>query len=283
MSAESLMARHARSFAPATRLLARSDRSRVARLYAICRTIDDIADDIGGPIGHQRLQNLYADLTNFDTNNPLAKEARLLFKERPEGLTALADLVATAAADTGRTCINDDAQLEVYCMGVAGTVGVMICTLFNIDKKWHASAADLGKAMQLTNICRDVAEDAVIGRRYLPFNHCPFTPEEILAGGGEAIDAASQAMALLLDRADDLYLSGRAGFVALPWRLRLAVAAASAMYAGIGSELRFRNYTPLNGRAVVSNLRKTGLALKAVRQEGTLILKSNHASSHVRT
>lgn len=267
MKAESMMAHHARSFAPAARLLARSDRLRVARLYAICRTVDDIADEVGGDVGRDRLQRVLISLESSQSGDDLATEAQTLFAGRSAGLRALSQLVATAAADTGPTQITDHAALDDYCMGVAGTVGVMMCALFDIDEKWHRAAADLGKAMQLTNICRDVAEDARAGRRYLPFSLCPFPPAEIAAGAQDAIAAATLAMARLLDMADELYVAGATGLVALPFRLRLAVGTASALYAGIGSELRRRGYAPLAGRAVVPRGVKARLAMGALVQE----------------
>ncbi|MFT5062035.1 MAG: phytoene synthase [Dinoroseobacter sp.] len=283
MSPEATMARHARSFAPAARLLARPDRARVARLYVLCRTIDDIADEIGGDVARIELQRLHADLECSDTKSPLAAEGRALFSGWPDGLEALRQLVAAAAADTERTCIVDDKALDAYCMGVAGTVGVMICALFDVERRWHETAADLGKAMQLTNICRDVAEDARLGRRYLPYTLCPYSPEAIAAGTPEAVAAATESMAQLLDRADDLYRSGRDGLVALPIRLRLAVASAAAMYAGIGTVLRRRDYAPLQGRAVVPVDRKVGLVVVALMRETTRPLKSQGTSAHVQT
>ena len=283
MSPEATMARHARSFAPAARILSQPDRARVARLYVLCRTIDDIADEIGGDVGRTELETLHADLERPDTTSLLAVEGRALFTGRPDGMDALRQLVAAAAADTGRTCIADDKALDTYCMGVAGTVGVMICALFDIDRRWHIAAADLGKSMQLTNICRDVAEDARVGRRYLPFSQCPYPPDAIAAGRPDAIAATTASMAHLLHRADDFYRSGRQGFVALPVRLRLAVASASAMYAGIGTELRRRDYAPLLGRAVVPVERKVGLVVAALVRETTQTLKLEVRSTHVRT
>ncbi len=267
MNPETLMAKHARSFAPAAWLLPRSDRLRIARLYAVCRSIDDIADEIGGDVGFDRLTKLHSALGHTAPRDHLAVEAHDLFKDRPIGLGALADLVAMAAKDTGDTCLSDAASLDAYCMGVAGTVGVMVCTLFDIDKIHHPKAADLGKAMQLSNICRDVADDARIGRRYLPFDLCPYPPEAIIVGDPAALDAAESAMASLLDQADDLYRSGKSALAVLPWRLRLAVAAAAAMYAGIGTELRLRRLQPLAGRAVVPVARKAGLAFGAIARE----------------
>jgi len=283
MSPEATMAHHARSFAPAARMLSQPDRARVARLYVLCRTIDDIADEIGGDVGRAELETLHADLERSDTTSLLAVEGRALFKGRPDGMDALRQLVAAAAADTGRTCLTNCDALDIYCMGVAGTVGVMICALFDIDPRWHRAAGDLGKAMQLTNICRDVAEDARVGRRYLPFSQCPHSPEAIAAGAPDAIAAATASMAYLLDRADELYQSGRHGLVALPIRLRLAVASATAMYAGIGTELRRRDYAPLKGRVVVPIDRKVRLVVAALVRETTQTLKSEGTSAHVRT
>lgn len=262
------MARHARSFAPAARLLRRGDRVRLARLYALCRTVDDIADDVGGPTACARLRSLQTELTRPQPQDPLAIEAHDLLGQGSHGSRAFRELVAAAAADTGATRIADDRALDAYCMGVAGTVGVMVCALFDIDARWHPAATDLGKAMQLTNICRDVAEDARAGRRYLPYTHCPYPPRAIAAGRPDAIHAAGSTMGLLLETADDLYLSGRRGLVALPVRLRLAVAAAAAMYSGIGTELRRRDLDPLAGRAFVPMERKAGLTIAALFREG---------------
>lgn len=276
MTPEAVMAHHARSFAPAALLLSRRDRQRIARLYALCRSIDDIADEIGGQIGRDRLLKLQDDLERPTQRDHLGVEARDLFRGRPLGLDALANLISTSAEDTGASCLPDSGSLDAYCMGVAGTVGVMVCTLFDIDKTHHAKAADLGKAMQLSNICRDVAEDAQIGRRYLPFALCPYAPEDIIAGDPAALNAAEAAMAILLDQADDLYRSGQSALAVLPWRLRLAVAAATAMYAGIGTELRRRHFQPLAGRAVVPAVRKAALAAGAISRE---VLKTRNGES----
>ncbi len=259
MTPQDTLSHHARSFAPAARALSRADRGRIARLYALCRTVDDLADTIGGPKVAARLTRLARELRNGAGSDPLAIEARALFAGRSHGLESFAHLVETVAADTGATCIATDAALDRYCMGVAGTVGVMVCALFDIDPHWHGRAADLGKAMQLTNICRDVVADAQVGRRYLPHTLCPHGPDAIASGGEGTRDDVRRAVAVLLDRADALYASGRTGLPALPLRLRLAVTAAAAMYAGIGDELRARSCDPAAGRAYVPAWRKVRL------------------------
>lgn len=267
MTPEETLSRHARSFAPAARALSRADRGRIARLYALCRTVDDLADTIGGSQVASRLIQLARDLRSGAGGDPLAIEARALFAGRPHGLESFALLVETVAADTGTTCIDTDAALDRYCLGVAGTVGVMVCALFDIDPLWHARATDLGKAMQLTNICRDVVADAQVGRRYLPYTLCPHRPDAIASGTPAARADVRRAVAELLDRADGLYASGQVGLPALPLRLRLAVTAAAAMYAGIGDELRAQSCDPASGRAFVPVWRKVWLVAGSVASD----------------
>jgi phytoene synthase len=264
MTPEAILAHHARSFAPAARMLPPRDYTRIARLYALCRTVDDLADTVGGPQVQARLTALASELRGGARVDPLAIEARALFDACPHGLAGFATLVETVAGDTGATRLADEAALDRYCMGVAGTVGVMVCALFDIPARWHGHAADLGKAMQLTNICRDVVDDAEVGRRYLPHTLCPHAPDAILSAAPDTRRDVARAVATLLARADTLYASGRVGLPALPLRLRLAVAAAASMYAGIGAELRARSCDPLTGRVFVPKWRKLLLAAHGV-------------------
>lgn len=264
MTPDAIMKHHARSFAPASRLMGRRDRDLIARLYALCRTVDDLADERGGPDVRARLLRLAHELESPQSPDPLVRQARGLFHDSAVGLGAFRDLVETVAQDTGPCALPDDAALDRYCNGVAGTVGVMVCAMFDVDPRWHGAASDLGKAMQLTNICRDVRSDAEAGRRYLPATLCPHPPSAIASGAPAAARDVRAAVAELLTRADALYSSGRSGLPALPPRLRLAVAAASRMYAGIGDELRATGCDPLAGRAFVPPHRKVRLGLAAV-------------------
>lgn len=283
MTPDEIMRHHARSFAPAARLLGCRDRVRVARLYVLCRTVDDLADTVGGPDVRARLVQLAEDLHRANGDDPLAREARDLFAGDATGLVAFGQLVATVADDTGPCAVADDAALDRYCMGVAGTVGVMVCVLFDVDTRWHAAASDLGKAMQLTNICRDVRADAEAGRRYLPATLCPHPPEVIAGGAPEAARDVRAGVASLLTRADALYQLGQAGLPALPPRLRLAVAAASDLYAGIGAELRARNCDALSGRVVVPRHRKARLFVTAAAGQLCTGLIRRQEANHAAT
>jgi phytoene synthase len=283
MTPEDIMRHHARSFAPAARLLGRRDRARVARLYALCRTVDDLADTLGGPDVRARLVQLAQDLHSAQGDDPLAREARDLFAGNATGLAAFGQLVATVADDTGPFEMADDAALDRYCMGVAGTVGVMVCVLFDVDTRWHGAASDLGKAMQLTNICRDVRADAEAGRRYLPATLCPHPPEVIVGGAPAAARDVRAAVATLLTRADALYRSGRSGLPALPPRIRLAVAAASDLYAGIGAELRARDCDALAGRVMVPRHRKARMFVTAAAGQLRMGAVRRQVTNHAAT
>ncbi|RDC71026.1 squalene/phytoene synthase family protein [Rhodovulum sp. 12E13] len=261
--AKAIMHRHARSFAPASRVLARSDRARVARLYALCRTVDDLADEDGGPAAAARLVSIERGVRRARGGNAVAAAACDLFEGRPEGRAAFADLVAGVRGDLGAVRIYDMASLEAYAHAVAGTVGIMVAVLFDVPRAWHGRAADLGRAMQLTNICRDVAEDARADRRYLPATLCDRSPGALAAPTPAARADVRAAVGTLLDRADALYASGRGGLPALPPRLRLAVAVSAALYRGIGGEIRAAGCDPLDGRACVPAPRKARLALGA--------------------
>ena len=263
-AAQRLMDRHARSFAPAARFMPRHERDDIARLYAICRTADDLADEAPPEIGRRRLDAIRADLYNDSTRDRIAFEAQSLFSDAPHGLDAFGRLLDGLRRDLDPLCLKDDAELDGYADAVAGTVGEMICALFDIPTAHRPEAIALGRAMQFTNIARDVREDAVRGRRYLPATRCPATPDAIAGREPAAVEAAAVATRALLDRADGFYRDGRAGLIALPLRLRLAVAVAARLYQGIGSVIRRQHANPHATRAVVPLGQKIRLALTGI-------------------
>src|SRR5690606_4571262 len=121
------------------------------------------------------------------------------------------------------------------------------------DARALAHAVDLGIAMQLTNICRDVAEDASRGRVYLPrcrLEAAGTSPEEIVSGRAAPAKVAA-VVRDLLDLADAYYESADAGMRFIPDRARLAILVASRIYRAIGWRLRRRGGDALAGRTVV--------------------------------
>ena len=264
--AKAIMSHHARSFAPAARLLPAKDWARVARLYALCRIVDDLADEDGGPEAIARLGRMETELFNADTTDPVAREARELFDGRAEGLDAFSHLVWGVRLDLEPVLIADEPELMNYCQAVAGTVGIMVCALFDVPPAYHRQASALGRAMQLTNICRDVLEDAERGRRYLPETICPLAPVKIAGASADTRVMVRAATTELLEKAEALYAEGAGGYHALPFRLRLAVVMAAVLYRGIGRELRARGADPLAGRVRLRKSRKVRLALTGLPQ-----------------
>lgn len=261
--ARAILERHARSFAPAARLLGRTDRRRVARLYALCRLVDDLADEDGSAEAACRLGEIQAALDGRGDADPIARDVQALFAGRPDGLAAFGDLVRGLRGDLGRVEMPDMDRLDAYAHAVAGTVGIMMAALFDVPRPFHARAADLGKAMQLTNICRDVAADAAAGRRYLPATLCPASPAQIAAPTAHVAADIRHAVRVLVARSEALYASGHGGLVALPPRVRVSVAIAAALYRGINGVLRDRDFDPMAARVHVPARRKLRLAAGA--------------------
>jgi phytoene synthase len=156
--------------------------------------------------------------------------------------------------------IADMDELIEYCHGVAGTIGLMTCPIFGVtDKMAVKHADDLGIAMQLTNICRDVYEDAQNDRVYLPaeFFRSKPTPSHLLnADSAEALEEINSVKMRILQEADKRYASGEKGISYLPWRMRIVVRWAGHMYREIGEVIRDDPKTYQDKRAVVGKWKK---------------------------
>lgn len=252
---------------------------RAARLYAVCRAVDDLVDspldgpgceDAAGVVPEltrlaARLEWLRDDLFSLRPCDPLAKEFRALSQETGLDLTAVAVLIDGVHSDIGKVRIADEAALLRYAYRVAGTVGVMMCDVLDVKSaRARPHAIDLGMAMQLTNIARDVAEDAGLDRRYLPASWIDVEPRHLLTSDPEVRIAAAKAVLRLLDLADRFYASGFAGLGYLPLPVRPAIAAAGGLYRGIGTELRRRDGAFWRGRVTLSPARKALLTGQAM-------------------
>ena len=274
-----ILARHGKSFAWAARLMPARYARRAAQLYAVCRAVDDLVDS---PLNSrcseeaaevvpertrraERLERLRDDLFSARPYDALAKEFRTLSEETGLDLTAAAVLIDGVRSDIGRVRIADEAALLRYAYRVAGTVGVMMCDVLDVKHtRARPHAIDLGMAMQLTNIARDVSEDAGLDRRYLPASWIDVEPRRLLASDAEVRVAASKAVLRLLDLADRFYISGFAGLSYLPLQVRPAIAAAGGLYRGIGTELRRRDGAFWAGRVTLSPARKAFLTGQAM-------------------
>jgi phytoene synthase len=265
--ARAILRRNARSFSWAARLMPARQRRDATSLYAWCRQCDDAVDLAATPEeATTAVVRLRAELDavcgDGALQSPILVGLREVLQTHAIPRRFADELLDGMAMDVGpgpvRYARYED--LHVYCYRVAGTVGIMMAHLMGVrDAGALARAADLGMAMQLTNICRDVVEDEARGRVYLP--------AELLGGDvlpSQARARTKDAVAALLARARELYASGDEGVSALPTACAAATRAARLIYSDIGRVLERRGFDVWAGRARVSPGRKLWLALRAV-------------------
>jgi 15-cis-phytoene synthase len=222
-----LMDQHAQTFSTAAKHLSPKTREHVRTLYALARTADDLADEPSlGALAERRalLAALRADAAQPDGAGNLAQQCAHMLQAQGASLQVLDHLLASLEHDMSATQLTNRDALMQFAFGVAGTVGLLLRPLLGAPAQADVYAAALGMAMQLTNIARDVQEDAVRNRCYLPSQaaHAP---------------AASDVL-WVIDEADALYDLAERGLTLIAWRNRLAVRVALRGYQAIGHAVR---------------------------------------------
>jgi 15-cis-phytoene synthase len=266
---ERLMRSGSKSFFAASRVLPARVRSPAVALYAFCRVADDEVDlqphdTQAVPRLLQRLDRIYAGTPDRDdADEAMACVVRRFSIPRP----LPAALIEGFAWDAeGRRYETLEALLD-YCARVAGTVGAMMALVMDtVSPQALARACELGCAMQLTNIARDVGEDARNGRLYLPrqwLREEGIDPDAWLAAP-RFEPGIARTVQRLLDAADGLYRRAEQGVAALPRDCRPAIQAARLVYAEIGAEVQRARLDSVNRRAVVSSRRKAVLMARAM-------------------
>ncbi|HEX4384592.1 MAG TPA: phytoene/squalene synthase family protein [Myxococcales bacterium] len=255
-----VLARKSKSFALAARLLPPGVGDDAAVVYAWCRRADDLIDE--GPADDTALGRLHEELASIYAGRPQPEPQLAAFQEvalrRAIPRAYLEELLEGMAMDVRGTAYRTLPELLLYCHRVAGTVGLMMCHVMGVRDSWALPrAAHLGLAMQLTNIARDVQEDAARGRTYLPAS---------LLGAGDLKARAEPAVRALLAEADRFYASADQAIPFLDFRCGLAVRTARLVYAEIGRRVEAQGCDVTAGRAVVSGPRKLLLVLKAFVQ-----------------
>jgi phytoene synthase len=257
------------SFALASTLLPMATARRVARLYELCRTVDDLADRHASPAATARLARIRAELAAAAPRDPVVRELRELSREGGFPLGYARDLVKGVQGDLDPVRVDEVGDLLVYAYRVAGTVGAMMAPMLGAeDERAVGPAVDLGIAMQLTNIARDVLEDARADRRYLPAAWVDLPPGAIAAATPAARERVPAALHELLALADRYYERGATGLPYLPLRARATVAVAAELYRAIGTVVRERDGAYWRGRAVVARPRRWALAARALVRAG---------------
>lgn len=252
---------HGRTFFFASRFLPSHRRRAVHAVYAYCRVADDIVDNApttGVQAATAELAAWEAELD--DPRHPIAVTFALVRDRFDVPVAAARDLVAGVRMDLYSRPFATWPDLADYCYRVAGTVGLMAAPLLGCsDADALDHAIDLGIAMQLTNILRDVAEDAEMGRLYLPLEDLAafdVEPESIFAGAPNGRFA--ELMAFEIDRARAYYASARLGIPALCPSGRFTALASARIYGKILNRIEEQGYDVFSGRAHIPTRRKLG-------------------------
>ena len=270
-----------KSFALASRVLPPALRDDAAMLYAWCRYCDDVID--GQEMGHgqiedyksgqgERLEMLRektrAALAGEPTDDPVFAGLARVVQTHDIDHRHPFDLLKGFEMDAEARVYKSVDDILDYSYHVAGVVGVMMANIMGVrDEATLDRASDLGLAFQLTNIARDVIDDAKADR--------VFVPQDLLLGAGAPVDAGDQldrtnwpalhkAASAQLDIAEKYYESARVGIKELDFRCAWAISAALKVYREIGQKLRDGGPEAWEGRVGASAGRKMALALGAV-------------------
>jgi phytoene synthase len=264
-----ILARGSKSFVTASRMLPKRLHDRTAALYAFCRVADDAVDlgtDVQAAIArlHQRLDRVYAGAPEPD---PVDRAFCDVVQTCGIPQAIPRALIEGFEWDAQKRRYATGEELDAYCARVAATVGVMMTLLFGERSKVLLSrACDLGLAMQLTNICRDVGEDARAGRIYLPLAwlaEAGVDKDELVARPAHS-PALASVVKRVLDRADECYRRADLGMTLYPYDCRLGVRAARLIYAEIGRVIVKNGYDSVSTRAYTSKARKLLLLVRAL-------------------
>ena len=240
---------YAKSFNWAGFFLPKQIYEKCSTLYDFCRTLDNIADeDLDLEIKKKKFKKFKDDFKNKNFDNKIIKNIHLLIEEKNISLNIIYDLFDGIESDLRYELkINSFQELLVYSYRVAGTVGLMMAKILNV--KTHDSlkgAIDLGIAMQLTNIARDVVEDSKKNRQY--------------------INSDFNTIKNTVKIANLFYDSSFKSIKQIPLSCRLSILVARRVYREIGNKIlkkkNIKNYKD-SGKIYVSNIEKVSQTILA--------------------
>jgi phytoene synthase len=281
-----------KSFAAASKLFDPKTREKAFMLYAWCRYCDDEID--GQALGHgQRAPTSESQLETLDrlilqTNaamdgvpqtHPVFEAFQRVFRECGIPREYPAELLEGFAMDVQGHVYRTIDDTLLYSYRVAGVVGAMMAYIMGVDdRKTLDRAIDLGLAFQLTNICRDVMEDAENGRVYLPRD---WLDEAGAPNDPKAFPGAERQLIAVVERvlseADRYYASSELGIAQLPFRSAWAIGAARSIYGAIGEVVRKRGANAWRERSRTTALSKLGLLIGSGWFAARIALKDNEA------
>jgi len=272
------MQEHGKSFFWASWFLDKNTANKLFTVYALCRRLDDLVDTSNE---NSEAKEEIARVISL-TNNNQYKETFEEFKSIDSKLHPRQDIIIEflkgQLSDLDFRQPNDLGQLLKYCYRVAGVVGLMICDVLDIrDSKLRYFAIDFGIAMQLTNICRDIKEDAQIGRIYLPKNEtASLAIGNFKSPSNTDLIIINSSRDKLIKLADEYYQSGMNGINQLPIKIKRSFRVASNIYQGIGHKILQKRCSFNEQRVYLSKSEKLNLTIKTFLKRSKSIDRPLH-------
>jgi phytoene synthase len=231
------------TFAPGLRALPRAIRPDVSRLYTVLRTLDDLVDE-DSPHAPQRLEAVERWARGQPADSPETRTLTELTSRYPLEPEKLLEFCAGMRHDVARARIEDEEDLERYCQRAGGSVGSMLAALLGTTRpEGITRMATLGRAMQRTNILRDIDEDAAHGRHYI-------AAATIERFGAPLPGQRAELIRDQIERAEELYEQGLPAIGMLAAGRR-AMALSAALYREILRQIERDGYGREPGRAIV--------------------------------
>ena len=253
--------KHGKSFYWASFFLPNKNKDAASKLYSICRYFDDLADE--APTDQsEKLKSEFEQICN-NVEHPINN----FFKSNNIPIQILGDLIQGLIQDQKLVRIQTEKDLIEYSYQVAGTVGLMMQPLILVkNKDANKHAVDLGIAMQLTNIARDIYEDAIMNRVYLPKEWLKeISIEHLKRDSTEEIQTQMSAiLRKLIDLSEIYYQNGFSGMKYIPIKTRLAIFFAAKIYRAIGMKIKGNNYQYSNKRVYLNKLNKLWVTIKSL-------------------
>ncbi len=259
-----------KSFFWALFFFSKNEKKDIETLYSFCRYVDDISDNknlVTKKNAKKIHLNIIKDLETKSSKNRIVKNFINLSLKYKLSIEIPIQLIQGVLKDLKIVNVKNLEQLIFYSYQVAGTVGLMMCSIMKVTNlKLLKNAIELGVAMQITNILRDIKEDLMRNRMYIPENYRSFiflNSKELLENF-EKKKELSKNILELIEYSDDLYNSALKGIQKLPFKYRLPILIASNLYQNIGFKIKNDPLKIWSERVFVKKRQKIFITIQAI-------------------
>jgi phytoene synthase len=270
-SARAITRKEAKSFYFASRFLPKDKRYATYAIYAICKASDASVDSNEGIARNKNLEKIEKDIAcvynGTEVSNPLLLAFRKTVEKCKVPKQYFDELIKGMRMDLNKTRYENFDELYGYCYKVAAVIGLIMLKVFGCeDLKAEKAAVDLGIALQLTNILRDIKEDYLRGRIYLPRDEmASFGVSEEDVSCARLTPQFVSLMKFQIKRSRDYYAKSKSGIRLIPGlRSRLVACMIREVYSGILGAIEKANFDVFSRRAYVGSREKIAIGLKTL-------------------